>query len=819
MAGMMNTLIPPLSNVRPPLRAESRTGARNTVRRTREATCRRTGASANAPVWVPALECRRWGGLLMSMGKVCQRWLWLAWMALVTLRCNGTSEGQGGLEAGAGPNGDGSSADANGTLDVSADARDAGTSEADRSADGSSEGPATEDASDGGLADVGRDASSSDEARADDANDAGVVPDAGTDGTFDAAPDRHPQTEGGLIIDPGPCGAPAPGPVPANELLDLGHGNYISLVRRSGSYVLTRDWDSHWILWNTSNHSRTLAGDSPQKIDVPSTWPEIGYLDLRGGTLAVETEIGKVELHSAATGALLSTIAIFSDTIGFGYGPKPRAFGLATDGSYFWETSPAKLKVWSSAGASLVDRDGNYAAVNVYAAPGELRIGRPSGSSSIEVVDVTTNMSTMSPTFSGSFRSWFVDGESFLSSLGRTVWVYPKSATAAKGIFLDVVGSVLSGQGDFFWTFDQTPQDSLHIYSIGGGMGPILSPPGQVLQAGDITMIGRIYRGDTFPGRSAGVGLWHAGALDVVSFDSGAPTITTFAVGEEQPHVFVRAREGTWSYGTLAGVVYGKDNVTPGPVSHVGGCGAATSIAAANDGTIAIATRSTGIILGSVTDNGKAIRGRLPVVRDRVELSAAGDILAAGPTGTAFGDRTTLRVFSLPSGTEIQTSADAGLDENVADFSLAAGRSRIGRISGAPSGLTRTVTSLDGSVVDFTDTVGTQSTSYMPWLRLSPDGTLIAAPDGTPSPTVTSTRTAPWSTSWPVSRSFGWTISVSSSMCTDMVSEAPSSTIIPISSTWPALPWGQLHSRDLGGHSWFCRTNSIFPTKMPSTMP
>jgi hypothetical protein len=267
----------------------------------------------------------------------------------------------------------------------------------------------------------------------------------------------------GVIADPEPCGALAPGSSPsASQLLDLGHQAAIALVRQAGSFVLTRDGLFRWILWNTTDRSRVLEGVSPSVVDRMHS--QIGYLDMRGTTLAVESSFGSYDMRSVATGSLLGTIATAATS-----------FGLASDGSYFWAATGTKLQAWSLNGTLVLDRDGAYASAIIYAAPGELRIGNgPAGASVVENVAIPSGSATTTPTFSGSFHSWFLDGASFLTTLGTTVWVYPKSASAAKGIFALSTTQRLAGQADFFWTYEAGIGGSpLTIYSVAGGSTPI----------------------------------------------------------------------------------------------------------------------------------------------------------------------------------------------------------------------------------------------------------------------------------------------------------------------------------------------------------
>jgi hypothetical protein len=180
-------------------------------------------------------------------------------------------------------------------------------------------------------------------------------------GSDDASPDS---ATGGILVDPAPCGL-GESLNPLNLIVDVGHSNQISLVRRSGDYLLSRDADLHWVLWRTSDRRRMISGDAVTQIDQPSQYPEVGFLDLQGSTLAIETAFGNVQLLDVPSLTVLANISVFSGTFGWSMSLRARAFGLAVDGSYFWEASSTKLKVWSKTGAGLVDRDGNYGSIVV----------------------------------------------------------------------------------------------------------------------------------------------------------------------------------------------------------------------------------------------------------------------------------------------------------------------------------------------------------------------------------------------------------------------------------------------------------------------
>src|SRR5262249_49460710 len=141
-------------------------------------------------------------------------------------------------------------------------------------------------------------------------------------------------------------------------------------------------------------------------------------VDLTSNTLNV-AKTSSMNLRSASDGQLLANVPVSS-----------ASFGLASDGSYLWQTSSAGLKAFSPAGLPLLDRSGNYAGAKIAAVPGEVRVALgPAGASNVELVPMGGG-SPVTHAFSGTFHSWFRDGGRFLTTTGNVARIYSKDGAS-----------------------------------------------------------------------------------------------------------------------------------------------------------------------------------------------------------------------------------------------------------------------------------------------------------------------------------------------------------------------------------------------------
>ncbi len=231
----------------------------------------------------------------------------------------------------------------------------------------------------------------------------------------------------------------------------------------------------------------------------------------------VDLTAAGLEVRSATDGSVISTI------------PEPPTvhwYLLATDGSYIAAGSPTALTIWSTSGNVLVSRAGNYASANAFAAPGQILIANgAAGANVIETVSVPTGASSVSAVFKGTFNTWFVDGQSFISNLGTSVWIYSSLAVQKEFTSLNAIFAGLAGQGDWFWTFTGAPLGTdcglggcpggeLDIYQVGGSASPAFSGT---------------YAGVSYAVPSGGtIGVVGGGDLTVIDLSGAAPTSTSY---------------------------------------------------------------------------------------------------------------------------------------------------------------------------------------------------------------------------------------------------------------------------------------------------
>jgi hypothetical protein len=511
--------------------------------------------------------------------------------------------------------------------------------------------------------------------------------DGGSDAdTVDAGPDA-------VTPDSSPCGsAVSNGPV----LLDLGHGAQIHALAATNTRLASLDKAGRWNLWNVATRARLATGD----VTANSLAMPVGAIALKGNTLMVAQAPDSIELWDAATGVKNATIS------------GARTYQLAADGSYLVGVSSTSLAIWDSLGASVLDRPGNYASAVVYAAAGEVRVALgPAGSTTIESIATSGTVTTAS--FSnGTFHSWFGDGESFFTRVGTTVWVYPKGAGTAKGIFALSTVENLAGWGDRFWTLSA---GAGNVYSVPGTSSPIASFSG----AANPPM-------GTGPTKLA-ILTYGEPSVSIVDLAAATPTLSRHALPAPYSEVSAQAGNGSWFVGNRSGLVYDM-SVPSAP--RMFGCGAVWSMSSADDGTLAIGTAS-GVLLGRLTSNDFSVQGRLSVLADQVALNAAGTALVTRHTTqyAQYDPVRTLTAFALPSGVvtdEWPMEYPTGNGVNLFSFDFARNASRIALVSGtfsAPNGWFMTAALAELGSATPTTLTGPTFNPQLLSLRLSTDGT------------------------------------------------------------------------------------------------
>lgn len=519
-------------------------------------------------------------------------------------------------------------------------------------------------------------------------SEAGPVADGGTggDATADASAD------GGIAWTAVPlaCSTAAPG----GMVQDLGHQKEIVGVRRTSSRVLADEHGGGWILWDVAGAEVAGAVTGVVVAFSPSTF------------VVLDTD---VELRAVSDGHVIAKL------------PKGASkYGVASDGSYAWSTSTASLKIFSSAGAEVASRSGNYGNAVVYGAPTELRVAK--GAAGANVIERVTpaGVATVGAAFGGTFHSWFTDGAHFLATVGTTnVLVHDTLGTLVKTLPVNVTSQdKLVGQSSFVWRFkQQTPGYPLDVYALDGDGTPVFSAALSVL-----TTI-------TASADEIGIFPYGVGIATVLHLD---PVVGVTSTSHSTPYAhltsFGAATDGSWAMGTRTGSLLVHGDAVSSSAERSLGCGQVLSIAGAPTGRVAVATASYHILVSDLPSGAPV--ADLPLASSGVQLSASGGVLAEMAATHAYQYLTdrTVAVVAIPSGTIVSTLPFAYTPQsNRFGFHMNANGDRIATSYQTPEvTIGRDVTDLTTGDIVLADS------GFKPTPRLSPNGERVAMSDYAP---------------------------------------------------------------------------------------
>jgi hypothetical protein len=504
-------------------------------------------------------------------------------------------------------------------------------------------------------------------------------------------------------------------------LLELGHGAAVSAVQLASDRLLSLDVSGHWVLWGYSTAAILASGDGATGlINNPNQGPVAGQF------FAVSTAT-QIQLYAITDGHSLASIP-FSVTQGQSWSQ------IASDGSYLCAGNASGLTVWSPDGQPELTVAGDYHTASPYAAPGQVQIADgPAGANVIQTISVPSGASSTTPQFSGTFNSWFLDGQSFFTNLSNYVWIY--SAAGAQRALLTTLSSSqgLTGNGDLFW-------QGTSVYTVSSG---------SLIQTYPSVPIFGNYS------------VWSSGTtiaivfnsvnpivqqIQIVDLSGSAPTATTPqswpGITQSAPlawqwqrslPVFAWQDSQTW---VLAGPMLVDGPSLSNTAPRYFGYGVPSDMAGASN--LVLLSTATGLHLlnpSTATDIGDfgdgdgfgLLGGFVP---QNTALSTDGSVLAAYDDN--FGEPSptpTLNVYSLPAMSTVGTfsyPASGMTYPFVASFSLSGSGTTLGQVLGAGVDIvsggpfTEQVTGVSGTPVIWS---GSDESS----LALSPDGTLIGA--------------------------------------------------------------------------------------------
>lgn len=500
--------------------------------------------------------------------------------------------------------------------------------------------------------------------------------------------------------------------VAAEPLLDLGHATTVYSVRLVGSSLLTQDSTAHWVLWNYTT-DQSLADGTTSTIGNPSGEGVIPYpADLEGSTVVVQSAAG-LEVLSATDGTVQAQIAA-----------TPSWWRLATDGSYIVTGSATGLTVYSPTGAVLLTHPGNYTSALAFAAPAQLQVAQgAAGASVIETITVPSGADSVGASFLGTFQSWFVDGSSFLTASGTTVWIYPENYTSQndfKGpvslptvtpLIIEPGEQGLGGTGNWFWTMID---GSLSIYQVGvTGTDPTPS----YTQGSASNATGVMMATPTTLGFLTAY-IDGSGALTVIDLsNSSTVSAANYTAPVDELTAYGASSSSTWVAGNNFGVVY--DGASVGGTPRYLDYGAVTAVTG-SPGVFAVATASNRILWFSATNN--TLQGTISQPASNVQLSTDGTVLAAATDGAGpiddfpYVSDHVIDVYALPSPTPSASFTPPGLLYNMSlsgSGTVLSESMGAGQVIAVPAGTTLL------SVPSLSPSLGN--------LLLSADGTGVAA--------------------------------------------------------------------------------------------
>lgn len=406
-------------------------------------------------------------------------------------------------------------------------------------------------------------------------------------------------------------------------ILDVGHAAQVSFVGFSGGSLLTEDTSGHWALWNYAT-DKELASGSAVRVTLSSV--------AIAGPIAVVQTLTGLQVLNATTGAAQGFIAAGI----------PTWFSVASDGSYVCAGTSSALRVWSPSGQLLITHPGNYSEAVAYAAHGQVQVASgPAGANVIEVIDVLTGTSSVTPQYQGAFAGWFNDGSHFLSTVGgsstTTVYVFTPLAQQQEILGPMQTAVALGGVGNDFWIFSGATHGgyTLDVYAVGGSATPLATYSYSYLS--DPTLYAS--------GTTLGVLQQDPQAVQVIDLSGATPTASSATLPLANISAFGAASSAAWVVGNNLGVLLDGASLsgTPRYIDE----GQVMSIAG-SPANFAVATASGRILVYAASGN--ALLTTIEFGASQLALSADGTVLVALDTLAQ-----TVEVFALPIGTLTNT--------------------------------------------------------------------------------------------------------------------------------------------------------------------
>jgi hypothetical protein len=491
--------------------------------------------------------------------------------------------------------------------------------------------------------------------------------------------------------------------------------------------VLSQDLNNHWVLWDYSSNTKILSGDQVVPPFVPPystsifSWP----VDMAGQIFVIGQTNG-LDVRATSDGHVVFQLQ--SPQIDSAQGGT--WWKLARDGSYVCNGSQGGLTIWSSTGQQLVTLQGDYSAANAYAAPGQVLVALgPAGQNVIQVISVPSGTSSTGPAFSGTFNSWFTDGQNFFTTTAGasdyTVNTYSSATTVLQSsVSLPTIEN-LTGQGNWFWTYEGfTLGYPLNIYPINSGT------PSTTLNLDTNTVL-------VPSGNTIGVLPFGTPSASVIDLSGASPVKSDYSLPIAYEKAYAATSTSQWIIGNVHGVVL--DGTSAATTPRYFGTGQVLSIAGGTN-YFAIATAIGKIFYYSPSSSSTTPVGTISFSSSGLALSSDGTVLGAmaNASDSQYETDRTLNVYSLPSGNLAYSTP----------YQFTSGSLSLFNFSLSGSGTVTGETVCTYTSLPCTQQVGPTTGGSLIWsvsapdryegVKLSPDGTLIAvslAPYSTSSTT------------------------------------------------------------------------------------
>jgi hypothetical protein len=324
----------------------------------------------------------------------------------------------------------------------------------------------------------------------------------------------------------------------------------------------------------------------------------------------------------------------------------------------------------------------------------------------------------VSPAFTGTFNTWFIDGQRFLTNTGNVVWTYSNTAIQQDLTSVTTVAG-LAGEGDWFWTFDGQSTGgtgTLSIYQVGASGSPTSST---LYGAGAYAIPSGGTIGVLSPGTATVSG---TGRVTIVDLSGAAPASTSYTVPYSSDN-YAAISSAQWVVGDDDGVIF--DGASLGGTPRTLTLGAATSIAGGTS-YFSVATASGTIFNYRTADDSLVGTISFPGVQ-RLSASSDGTVLAAAAnTNSAqYVTGRPLNIYSLPSGAVLTSFSYSYPAADLSSIALSGSGTLLTEHFGAGAQsdpCSTQVIPIMGGAPFYCDTTGLLSN-----VQVSPDSTLLAA--------------------------------------------------------------------------------------------